>query len=168
VPGETTIRTAAAEDGAMLAGIYNYYVDHTVVTFEEAPVSAADMSARVSEVTTAGHPWLIAQGSGGICGFAYADRWKGRCAYRYSVETTVYLEPAAVGRGIGTALYAALIARLTELGCHAMIGGIALPNAASVALHEKFGMRQVAHFPQVGFKFGRWVDVGYWQRLLPA
>jgi L-amino acid N-acyltransferase YncA len=168
VRSDATVRTAAAEDGAALAAIYNHYVANTVVTFEEAPVSAADMSARVSEITDAGLPWLVAQGSAGVCGFAYASRWKGRCAYRYSAETTVYLEPSAVGRGTGTALYAALIARLTELGCHAMIGGIALPNAASVALHEKFGMRQVAHFPQVGFKFGRWVDVGYWQRLLPS
>jgi L-amino acid N-acyltransferase YncA len=168
VPGDAKIRAAAAEDGVALAGIYNYYIENTVVTFEETPVSAADMTARVEEVTAAGHPWLIAQSSAGICGFAYAGRWKGRCAYRHSVETTVYLEPSAVGRGIGTALYAALIAQLTDIRCHAMIGGIALPNVASVALHEKFGMRQVAHFPEVGFKFGRWVDVGYWQRLLPG
>ncbi|HEV7431928.1 MAG TPA: GNAT family N-acetyltransferase, partial [Steroidobacteraceae bacterium] len=98
----------------------------------------------------------------------YASRWKGRCAYRYSVESTVYLEPLAVGQGLGTALYSALFARLQELGCHVVIGGIALPNAASVALHEKFGMRQVAHFAQVGNKFGRWVDVGYWQWVFPG
>jgi L-amino acid N-acyltransferase YncA len=168
VPGDTSIRDAAAEDGAVLANIYNYYIDNTVVTFEEVPVSTADMTARVLEVTAAKLPWLVAQASHGVYGFAYASRWKGRCAYRYSVETTVYLEPSVVGHGLGTALYAALIARLEELGCHAMIGGIALPNPASVALHEKFGMRQVAHFPEVGFKFGRWVDVGYWQKVWPG
>ena len=162
------IRAAAAADGAALAHIYNHYIASTIVTFEEATVSAADMTARVAEIAAAELPWLVSQASTGLSGFAYASRWKGRCAYRYSVEVTVYLEPTALGQGLGTALYAALFARLKELGCHAIIGGIALPNAASVALHEKFGMRQVAHFTEVGFKFGRWVDVGYWQRVLPG
>ena len=168
MPLDSTIRAATADDAAALAHIYNHYIANTVVTFEESAVSAADMAARVAEVTAANLPWLVAHDSRGISGFAYASRWKGRCAYRYSVETTVYLEPSAVGQGLGTALYAALIARLEELGCHAMIGGIALPNEASVALHEKFGMRKVAHFAEVGFKFGRWVDVGYWQKQLPS
>jgi phosphinothricin acetyltransferase len=167
VPVNTTIRSAEAEDGAALARIYNHYIATTVVTFEEAPVCAADMTARVAEISAAKLPWLVAQSPAGVNGFAYASRWKGRCAYRYSVESTVYLEPAAVGRGLGMALYSTLLARLQELGCHAVIGGIALPNQASIALHEKLGMRKVAHFAEVGFKFGRWVDVGYWQRVFP-
>jgi L-amino acid N-acyltransferase YncA len=167
VPVNTTVRVAEAEDGAALARIYNHYIATTVVTFEEAAVCAADMTARVAEISAAQLPWLVAQSSAGVNGFAYASRWKGRCAYRYSVESTVYLEPAAVGRGLGLALYSTLLARLQELRCHAVIGGIALPNQASVALHEKLGMRKVAHFAEVGFKFGRWVDVGYWQRVFP-
>jgi phosphinothricin acetyltransferase len=163
MPVGVTIRTATAEDGAALARIYNHYIAHTVVTFEEEPVSAAEMSARVAEVTAVPLPWLVAQTPIGVSGFAYASRWKGRCAYRHSVEVTVYLDVAAMGQGTGTALYAALFARLKELGCHVLIGGIALPNAASVALHEKFGMRQVANFSEVGYKFGCWVDVAYWQ-----
>jgi phosphinothricin acetyltransferase len=168
VPVNTTIRSAEAEDGADLARIYNHYIATTVVTFEEAAVCAADMTARVAEISAAKLPWLVAQSPAGVNGFAYASRWKGRCAYRYSVESTVYLEPAAVGRGLGMALYSTLLARLQELGCHAVIGGIALPNQASIALHEKLGMRKVAHFAEVGFKFGRWVDVGYWQRVFPG
>jgi L-amino acid N-acyltransferase YncA len=125
------------------------------------------MAARVSEVCALGLPWLVSQSSAGVNGFAYATRWKGRCAYRYSVESTVYLEPAAWGQGLGTALYSSLLERLRELDCHTVIGGIALPNAASVALHEKLGMRKIAHFAEVGFKFGRWVDVGYWQKVFP-
>jgi len=162
---DTTIRTAAAGDGAALAQIYNHYITATVVTFEETPLSADDMSARLAEVSAARLPWLVAQTAAGLSGFAYASPWKGRCAYRYSVESTVYLEPTAAGRGLGTELYSTLLTRLQELGCHAVIGGIALPNEASVALHEKLGMRKVAHFAEVGFKFGRWVDVGYWQRV---
>jgi phosphinothricin acetyltransferase len=168
VGSDTAIRLAAATDGAALAQIYNHYVANTVVTFEEAAVSAGDMSARVDEVRAAKLPWLVAQSPAGVIGFAYASAWKGRCAYRYSVESTVYLEPIAAGRGLGTALYSALLASVQELGCHAVIGGIALPNAASVALHEKLGMRKVAHFAEVGYKFGRWVDVGYWQRVFPS
>lgn len=168
MPVNTTIRSAEAEDGADLARIYNHYIATTVVTFEEAAVCAADMTARVAEISAAKLPWLVAQSPAGVNGFAYASRWKGRCAYRYSVESTVYLEPAAVGRGLGMALYSTLLARLQELGCHAVIGGIALPNQASIALHEKLGMRKVAHFAEVGFKFGRWVDVGYWQRVFPG
>jgi L-amino acid N-acyltransferase YncA len=165
---DTTIRDAAAEDGAALARIYNHYIASTVVTFEEVAVSAAEMTARVAEISAAKLPWLVAQSPAGVSGFAYASPWKGRCAYRYSVESTVYLEPTAVGQGLGTALYSILLARLQEHGCHTVIGGIALPNEASVALHEKLGMRKVAHFAEVGFKFGRWVEVGYWQRVFPG
>ena len=164
----TLIRAATANDAEQLARIYNHYITNTVVTFDEATVSAAEMEARLAETTAANLPWLVAQLTPGVCGFAYASRWKGRCAYRHSVEVTVYLDVAAVGRGLGTLLYTELFARLRALGCHAIIGGISLPNAASVALHEKFGLRKVAHFSEVGFKFGRWVDVGYWQLIVPA
>ncbi len=97
---------------------------------------------------------------------AYAVLWKARSAYRFSVEITVYVAPGMAGRGIGSMLYSHLFAALQPLGVHAVIGGIALPNEASIALHEKFGMEKVAHFQQVGFKFNRWIDVGYWERIL--
>ncbi len=99
-------------------------------------------------------------------GYAYASEWKSRCAYRYSVETTVYLHPDARGKGIGTLLYQELIRKLSKLELHAAIGGIALPNDASVALHEKIGFKKAAHFKQVGYKFNKWVDVGYWELIL--
>ena len=116
-----------------------------------------------------GLPWLVAEGPAQECaGYAYAGRrHKNRCAYRHSVEVTVYVEPEAVGAGWGTQLYAGLFAALRQTAAHFAVGGIALPNDASVALHEKFGMRKVAHFSEVGFKFDRWIDVGYWQLLLP-
>jgi phosphinothricin acetyltransferase len=157
------IREAQAGDSEAIAAIYNHYIRETVITFEEQEVTARDMASRVEEVQGAGLPWLVAEEAGRVLGYAYASKWKGRCAYRYTVETTVYLDPSAIGRGAGTRLYDALFALLRERSMHVVIGGIALPNESSIALHEKFGMKKVAHFGEVGFKFGRWIDVGYWQ-----
>lgn len=160
------VRDARPEDADALARIYNPFVRDTIVTFEETPVNGAEMARRLAEITTHGLPWLVAESSGEVIGYAYAARWRTRHAYRFSVESTVYLAPGGSGRGIGTRLYEALFAELSRRGVHAVIGGIALPNPASVALHEKLGMTKVAHFPEVGFKLGRWIDVGYWQRNL--
>ena len=160
------IRPAVAADGEALARIYNPYIHDTVVTFEEEPVSGPAMAARVAEVASLSLPWLVAERAGRVLGYAYATRWKTRASYRYSSETTVYLEPGQSGNGYGYQLYVALLEALRAAGIHAAIGGIALPNAASIALHEKLGFAKVALFPEVGFKLGRWVDVGYWQKLL--
>ena len=124
------------------------------------------MARRIGDVQFASLPWLVAEEQRQVAGYAYAAPWKTRSAYRFSVEITVYLAPANVGRGIGSLLYRHLFGTLQTLGVHAVIGGIALPNPASVALHEKFGLEKVAYFPQVGFKFNRWIDVGYWERIL--
>lgn len=161
-----TIRPAAAPDAGAVAAIYNHYVAETVVTFEEAPVPASEMARRIEEVLAASFPWLVAVEGARVLGYAYAAPWKRRSAYRLSAEVTVYLDPALTGRRLGSALYGRLFPLLAARGIHALIGGISLPNPASVALHERFGMHKVAHFEQVGFKFGRWIDVGYWQRTL--
>ncbi len=161
-----SIRTAADEDAGQIADIYNYYVANTVITFEEQAVSAADISGRIAEVQAQGLPWLVAEQGGEIAGYSYASRWKARSAYRFAVETTVYLKHGFQGLGIGKTLYGALLPILKAKGIHAVIGGAALPNPASVALHEKLGFEQVATFRQVGFKHGQWVDVAYWQRIL--
>jgi len=160
------IRAALAADAAVVASIYNYYVRNTVITFEEEPVSESDMAARMTEVQGMSLPWLVAEIEGAVVGYAYANRWKGRSAYRYSVETTIYLEVGCEGRGIGAILYGALLPILRSHGIHVAIGGAALPNEASAALHEKLGFEHVATFRQVGFKHDRWVDVAYWQLLL--
>src|SRR5688572_17108387 len=161
------IRAASLADAGAVAAIYNHYVVETIVTFEESPLSAQEMADRIGEIQSAGLPFLVSEEEGrGITGYAHASKWKGRCAYRHSAEITVYLEPRQTGRGVGSALYAALMPLLKERGIHAVIGGIALPNQASVALHEKFGMVKVAHFPEVGRKFDRWIDVGYWQLVI--
>ena len=164
--GDLRIRMATVADAAAVAAIYNPYIATTCITFETAPVPMAEMAARIAEVLDAGLPWLLAEDATGEAGFAYASKWKGRCAYRFSVESTVYLDPARTGRGIGRMLYTRLLDETRARGMHAVIGGIALPNAASVALHERLGFRKVAHFEQVGFKQERWIDVGYWQLLI--
>lgn len=160
------VRTAVSADAEQIVAIYNHYVANTVVTFEEDEVSPDEMRRRMHDVFNAALPWIVAEDEGQMVGYAYATKWKARSAYRYSVETTVYLADGVAGKGFGTALYTELFRILKDRGIHAAIGGIALPNDASVALHEKFGMRKVAHFEEVGFKFGRWVDVAYWQRAL--
>lgn len=160
------IRAIEQSDAQYVADIYNHYVLNTAVTFEEEQVTTLEMAARINECSTHDLPWLVAIDEGKIVGYCYASKWKGRCAYRHSVEATVYLSPTAVSKGWGTQLYKQLLSQLTQQGIHAVICGIALPNDASIALHEKFGMQKVAHFKQVGRKFNSWIDVGYWQCLL--
>ena len=153
------------DDASAIAAIYNYYILHTVVTFEEVVISAEEMAERIRTVT-ARFPWLVLEEEGKIKGYAYAGEWKTRSAYKYTVESSVYLAAAEIGRGMGTALYEALFEKLQPLKIHAVIGGISLPNAASVALHEKMGFEKIGHFAAVGYKFDQWVDVGYWELLL--
>jgi L-amino acid N-acyltransferase YncA len=160
------VRSATASDSRAIASIYNYYVDNTVVTFEEEPVTPQAMASRMADVLNASLPWLVAERSGAVVGYAYATRWKVRSAYRYSVETTIYLDRAHKGAGIGSKLYSELLTDLRARGVHVAIGGAALPNDASVALHEKLGFERAAMFRQVGFKHDRWVDVAYWQIVL--
>ena len=163
---QAMLRTATPADAVAIAGIYNYYVVNTIVTFEEESVPGDEMAQRISTTLAAGLPWLVWAEEGKILGYAHASKWKSRCSYRFSVESTIYLDKAATGCGIGTKLYAALIARLKQDKYHGVSGGVALPNAASVALHEKLGFVKVAQFKEVGWKFDAWIDVGYWELLL--
>jgi L-amino acid N-acyltransferase YncA len=159
------IRPCTPADATAICDIYNHYVRETVVTFEETPVTHGEMAQRISDVTSR-LPWLVWQEAGAILGYAYATPWKPRAAYRHSVESSIYLAPQATGRGIGPSLYKALVAELRQKDVHCVIGGAALPNPASVSLHQKLGFTKVAEFKQVGFKFGRWIDVAYWELML--
>lgn len=160
------IRPATQEDAASIVSIYNHYITNTIVSFEEEPISSEEMAKRIGETTSSSMPWLVLEQEGQVIGYTYATTWKRRSAYRYSAEITIYLAPGQSGHGFGSRLYEAVFAQLREKGFHTVIGGIALPNPESVALHEKFGMTKVAHFKEVGFKFGQWIDVGYWEGLL--
>lgn len=161
-----SIRLIDVGDAAEVAGIYNHYVVNTCITFETEPVAVQDMAGRVQKTLDTRLPWLVAEASGQVIGFAYASKWQGRCAYRFSVESTVYLAAAHAGRGLGLRLYKALVDAVRATSMHSMIGGIALPNEPSVRLHERLGFRKIGQFEQVGYKFDRWVDVGYCQLLL--
>jgi phosphinothricin acetyltransferase len=160
------IRNAVPQDAEAIAKIYNHYVLNTIITFEEIAVTVEEMATRAKEIQSASMPWLVAEENGNVVGYAYASKWKARAAYRNTLESTVYLDPTQVAKGIGTQLYNALFALLREKSVHVAIGVIALPNEASVILHEKFGMHKAAHFSEVGYKFNRWLDVGYWQVTL--
>jgi L-amino acid N-acyltransferase YncA len=159
------IRLANPTDAAAICEIYNHYVLQTPITFEEEAVTESEMAGRIAE-TLAVFPWLVWEDAQGLVGYAYASKWKGRCAYRYSAESTVYLRHDQVGHGMGRKLYQELIGQLGQAGLHCVIGGIAQPNLRSQKLHEALGFKKVAHFEQVGWKFGQWIDVGYWELIL--
>ncbi len=160
------IRDAQNRDVEAIRLIYNHYIEHTVVSFEETPVSADEMRSRIEWIISFNLPWLVFEENEEVLGYAYAGPWHKRAAYRFSAESSVYLAPTAVGKGVGTQLYEVLLDRLRTQGIHMVIGGVALPNPASVRLHEKMGFEKAAHYKEVGWKMGRWIDVGYWQLAL--
>jgi phosphinothricin acetyltransferase len=160
------IRSATTADASRICAIYNHYVATTTISFEEDLVSEDDMARRIADVNAAGLPWLVLTLDGKVAGYAYATKWRARAAYRHSVESSVYLDPGLHGQGWGARLYRHLIDALRARELRTVIAGIAQPNDRSVALHERIGFRKVAHFSEVGFKFGQWIDVGYWQMSL--
>ncbi|MCX7218914.1 MAG: GNAT family N-acetyltransferase [Burkholderiales bacterium] len=161
----TKIRLVNSADAEAICNIYNYYVSNSSISFEEMEVNVSEMSRRIISVSET-LPWLVMETDGIVDGYAYATKWRERSAYRFSVELSVYLAPAAIGKGCGALLYEKLFERLTQLGVHLLIAGIALPNENSIKLHEKMGFIKVAHFAEVGFKNNQWVDVAYWQKFL--
>ena len=161
-----TIRPATVNDAEPICAIYNHYIATTTISFEEEPVQAADMAQRIADVGAAKLPWLVMLEGDKLIGYAYATKWRARAAYRFAVESSVYVDQHYAGKGAGTMLYEALLAELRQRELHLAIGGIAQPNEASVRLHERLGFQKVAHFNEVGLKFGRWIDVGYWQLKL--
>ena len=165
--GSPEIRSATAGDAAAIAGIYNWYVAETVITFEVDPVPVAEMAARIASVLAA-HEWLVLERAGELLGYAYACRFRERAAYAHATESTIYLRHGLEGHGLGTRLYSELVRCSFARGYRQLIGGIALPNEPSVRLHEKLGFVKASHLARVGFKFERWIDVGHWQLESPA
>ena len=160
------LRLATADDAAAIATIYAPYVAASPVSFETEAPDAGEMRARI-EAGGGLYPWLVAcDEEGTILGYAYASAFRARRAYRFCVETSVYVTAAAHGRGIGRSLYDALIPLLESQGFVQAIASITLPNPASVRLHEAQGFVQAGVYREVGFKLDGWHSVGLWQRSL--
>ena len=162
------IRLARAEDAAAIAAIYRPYVEESRISFEEAAPDAAEVARRMKGDKPGYHPWLVAEESGRLLGYAASSPFRTRAAYRWIVESGIYLDPGAMGRGVGRSLLTELVGLLGRQGYAAVIGAIALPNEASVALHEKLGFFHTGTYRRVGFKMGEWLDVGLWQKELAA
>ncbi len=159
------IRLATTGDAARCAEIYAPYVTDTWVSFEHCPPDAAEVARRIEEYG-ASHGWLVAEVEGKIAGYAYGSPHRTREAYATSADVAIYLDAAFARAGIGRRLYEALFPILKNRNIHAVFAGIALPNDASVGLHEAMGFTPVGIYREVGWKMGGWRDVGWWQRLL--
>jgi len=160
------IRLAREADAAAIAEVYRHYVEASRISFEEQAPGAAEMARRIAGERPGFHPWLVAEQAGRTLGFASSAPFRTRRAYRWTVETGVYLASGAFGRGIGRGLLTALLGLLERQGFTAAIGAIALPNEHSVRLHEALGFVPSGTYRGVGFKLGEWVDVGLWQKDL--
>ena len=166
--GELSIRHAdAATDAAACAVIYAPFVAGAAVSFEEQPPSAEEMAARIAQ-TSERYPWLVVEDAGAVIGYAYASAHRERAAYRWACDVAVYVGEGHRGRGVGRELYGALFELLRRQGIQVAVGGITLPNDASVRLHEAFGFELVGIYRRIGWKDGQWRDVGWWElELVP-
>ena len=163
---QMNIRPVNLADAPQIAEIYNYYIETSVATFETETVTVEEMKRRIIETLAGNYPFSVAEESGEIVGYSYGRQFRPRAAYQRSVEVSVYLMEGVHGRGVATTLYEHLFPQIAERGFNTIIAGISLPNEASVRLHEKFGMKKTAHFKEIGYKFGKWIDTGYWQLVL--
>jgi phosphinothricin acetyltransferase len=159
------IRMAKADDADQICEIYNHYLLNTCITFEEEPVTVKEMQQRIAEIQQE-YSWIVYEENNQILGYAYFSKWKVRSAYRFCVESTVYLKHGYEGKGLGTLLYKYLIELARKRNIHTLLGGITIPNDASIKLHEKMGFVKVAQLKEVGFKQNKWLDVGYWELML--
>ena len=165
--GKITVRQAAEEDLAQLNEIYNRYVIETHFTFDIEPMTLEARREWFEHYDTTGrHRVVVGLSDSAVIGYACSSRWRPKPAYETSVETSIYVAPDAVGRGIGTRLYDELFKQLQGEDVHRAYAGIALPNQASIALHERFGFKRVAHFTEQGRKFDRYWDVGFYEKPL--
>jgi len=155
------IRKATRKDVDLIALIYNHYILNSTITFEEEAVDGQIILERLNSNKKL--DWWVYEIQNEIVGYAYAVLWKSRSAYRYTAETSVYVAPANQKKGIGKQIYSHLISELKKSGLHTLLAGIALPNDESIHFHEKLGFRKVGQLEEVGFKFNRWIDVGYWE-----
>jgi phosphinothricin acetyltransferase len=159
------IRYIEESDAESIAEIYNYYVENTSFTGDETPFSAEHMKNRINDISR-NYPWLVLEDNSEILGYVYVNQWRFRSAYRHSAELSVYIRNGVRTKGLGSMLFTYLLEDLKKRNVHTVISAIVLPNKASISLHEKFGFKKVAHFTEVGYKFEKWLDLGYWEIVL--
>lgn len=161
------LRLASSADAPQVAEIYEPIVRDTAISFELVPPSPEEMAARI-KTTLQNHVWIVADDHSKIAGYAYAGKHRDRAAYAWSVDTTIYVRDSVRGKGVGRRLYRAVLQILSAQNYRMAFAGIALPNQASVALHESVGFKHLGTYPEVGFKFSQWHDVGWWSRPLTS
>jgi L-amino acid N-acyltransferase YncA len=159
------IRQFKPSDLNPMREIYNHYVENTLLTFDEVALTETEFSDKLSPVLSK-FPCMVYEKEGKVMGFAYATEWKKNPAYRFTVSSSIYLDPEAMDKGTGTALYRKLIEELKEMKMHSIVAGILMPNEKSTRMHERLGFSKVAHLSQIGYKFNKWIDVSYWQMIL--
>jgi phosphinothricin acetyltransferase len=159
------IRPVELSDCKAIADIYNYYIETTAITFEEIPMTVPEMQNRVNGIREL-FPYLVYEESGEILGYAYVDAFHSRSAYRFTLEDSIYLRNGCQGKGMGRALLDELLKEVKKRGAHSIMAKITLPNEKSINLHEAFGFKNVGILKEVGRKFDKWLDVGYWELIL--
>lgn len=160
------IRDSRPDDAEALARIFNHYIRESIITFAETETSPEDIARDMEMRVRSGYPSLVVEEGGAVIGYGAGSPWRKSSGCRFVADISIYLEPGAVGRGLGTAMLHELLARLRARGSLVVIASTALPNDASVRMKEKLGFKKVGHLERVGFKFGRWIDVGLWQLRL--
>lgn len=159
------LRIATKEDGTALAAIYAYYVENTAITFEYVAPTAEEFGERITHKLEK-YPYIIAEENGRAVGYAYADMYRERAAFNWSCELSVYVDKSETGKGTGRRLYNALIELLRVQGFISVVASITYPNEASVALHEKMGFTHLGTMHNIGFKFGRWLDLMWFEKRI--
>ena len=159
------IRPVEIADCKSITDIYNYYIETTVISFEEMPLMVPEMQERVNEIRAL-FPYLVYEENGEILGYAYLDAFHSRSAYRFTLEDSIYLRNGCQGKGMGKALLNELLNAVKKSDAHSIMAKITLPNERSVQLHEAFGFKNVGTLKEVGRKFDKWLDVGYWELIL--
>lgn len=165
-PTSRLMRKALPSDADRIAEIYNYYIENTVITFEKNLIDGEEIKQRISNVIYKGFPYIVYEEQGTVIGYAYLDNWRSRAAYNITLETSIYLDHLSTNKGFGRTLYAELIRQAQTLDIHSLIGVISLPNLPSQKLHQELGFRLVGNFKESGIKFGRLIDVEFWQLML--
>lgn len=152
-------------DANQITQIYNYYIENSPQTFETEPIDSKEMTNRINEVVKENHPFLVAEDAGKILAYTYAKRFSLDKTFQYAASVAIYVSSQQTHKGIGTRLYLKLFDELSQTDFHTLIAAISLPNEIAVRFHEKLGFKKVAHFYEVGYKLGRWIDIGYWQKM---